>query len=53
MLETALLLSGTIVFVLLGWAMYGRRGPVRKILMAASLIVLTALVVLSMALVRP
>ncbi|WP_290633607.1 hypothetical protein [Aquisalimonas sp.] len=53
MLETALLLIGTIVFVVLGWAMYGRRGPVRKLLMAASLIVLTALVVISMAVVRP
>ncbi|SEO50298.1 hypothetical protein [Aquisalimonas asiatica] len=53
MLETALLLIGTIAFVLLGWAMYGRRGPVRKLLMAASLIILAALVVLSMAVVRP
>lgn len=53
MLETALLVTGTVVFVLLARGMYGRRGPVRATLAATAVIVLIGLVWAAMAFVQP
>ncbi|WP_290652067.1 hypothetical protein [Aquisalimonas sp.] len=53
MLVTALLVTGTVVFVLLAFAMYGRRGPVRATLAATAIIVLIGLVWVAMAFLPP
>ena len=53
MLETTLLVGGTIIFVLLAWGMYGRRGTLRHFYGITAVIVLFVLIWLSMALVRP